>query len=73
MAKKSIVILRDSGRFTVVRDLTMGCDDTAAKSEGDLGECSDGPVTIHPEESVIADPSQVLGEGKISLIVVNVT
>lgn len=50
MAKKSIVALRDSGRFTVVRDLTMGCDDTAAKSEGDLGECGEGLVTIHPEE-----------------------
>ena len=51
----------------------MGYNDTAAKSEGDLGEYSDRPVTIHPEESVIADLSQVLGEDKISLIVVNMT
>ena len=73
MAKKSIVVLRDSGRFTVVRDLTMDCDDTVAKSDGNLGECGDEPITIHPEESVVAGPSQVLGEGKISLIIVSVT
>lgn len=73
MAKKSRVILRDSGRFTVVSDLTIDCDDAAAKSDGDLGECGDEPITVQPEESVVVDPSLDLGEdlpqGKISLIV----
>lgn len=77
MAKKSRVILRDSGRFTVVSDPTMGCDDTAAKSDRVLGERSDEPITIQPEESVVVDPSLDFGEdlpeGKSSFVVVNVT
>ena len=56
MAKNSIVFLKGSARFTVVRDLIMGYNDTAAKIEGYLGEYGDGPVTIHLEESVVANP-----------------
>lgn len=77
MAKKSVVVLRDSGRFTVVSDPTMCCDDTPIKSDGYLGECGDEPIMVKPEESVIADSSLDLGEplpkGKISLIIMNVT
>ena len=77
MAKKSRVVLRDSGRFTVVSDPTMDCDDTAAKSDGDLGERSDKPITAWPEESVVVDHSLDFGEdlpkGKNSLLVMNVT
>lgn len=73
MAKKSRVILRDSERFTVVSDLTIDCDDAAAKSDEDLEECGDKPITVQPEESVVIDLSLDLGEdlpwGKISLIV----
>ena len=73
MAKKSRVILRDSERFTVVSNLTIDCDDAAAKSDRDLGECSDELITVQPEESVVIDPSldleEDLPQGKISLIV----
>ena len=69
MAKKSRVILRDSGRFTVVSDPTMGCDDIAAESDGE-------PITIQPEESVVVDAPLDFGEdlpkGKSSPVV-NVT
>ncbi len=77
MARSSLVVLRDSRRFSVVSDPTMACDDTPAKRDEDLGECGDEPLTVQPEESVVVGSSLDLGEdlpkGKISLIVVNVT
>ena len=77
MAEKSLVVLRDSERFTVVSDPIMCCDDTPAKSDGDLKKCGDEPIMVKPEESVIADSSLNLGEDlpsrRISLIVMNVT
>lgn len=77
MAKKSFVVLRDSGRFSVISDPTMACDDTPVKRDGDLGERGGEPITVQPEESMVVDSSLDLGEdlpkGKISLIVVNMT
>jgi hypothetical protein len=76
MARRSLVVLRDSGRFSVVSDPTMACDDTPAKRGEDLGECGDEPLTVQPEESMVVGSSLDFGEdlpkGKTSLIVVNV-
>jgi len=76
MARRSLVVLRDSARFSVVSDPTMVCDDTPAKRGDDLGECGDEPLTVQPEESMVVGSSPDFGEdlpkGKTSLIVVNV-
>ncbi len=62
MARRSLVVRRDSGRFSVVSDPTMACDDIPAKRDEDLGECGDEPLTVQPEESMVVDSSLDLGE-----------